>query len=287
MSDPPMTASRLPALSEARPAPGGLEVRRALREADLLGAQRLRYEVFVAELGGDGELVDHAARLERDRHDPHYDHLVLVDPARDEARLDHVVGAYRLMPGSRAAASGGFYCAGEYDLAPLAATGRRLLELGRSCIHPAYRGGTALFHLWRGLADYIGQEGSEILFGVASFHGTDVGALAHPLAFLHHKHLAPEALRVTARPPEAVSMNLMPPEQVDRRAAARAIPALIKSYLRLGGHVGQGAWVDRPFNTTDICLVMDVARIDERTRALYGAGGPRPTDRDVARDGRG
>jgi putative hemolysin len=67
-------------------------------------------------------------------------------------------------------------------------------------------------------------------------------------------------------------MDLLEKGQIDRRAAARAIPALIKSYLRLGGHVGQGAWVDTPFNTTDVCLVMDVARIDARTRALYGAG---------------
>jgi putative hemolysin len=259
------------------PATGpALEVRRAVCEADLLGAQRLRYEVFVAELGGDGELVDHRRRFERDRHDPHYDHLVLVDPTRDATRLEHVVGAYRLMPGARAARAGGFYCEGEYDLSTLQATGRRLLELGRSCIHRDYRGGHALFHLWRGLASYITDEKAEILFGVASFHGTDVGALAHPLAFLHHNHLAPAPLRVRARPPEAVSMDLLPPERVDRRAAARAIPALIKSYLRLGGHVGQGAWVDRPFNTTDICLVMDVSRIDERTRALYGGATGQP-----------
>jgi putative hemolysin len=267
MTAPPETARNSPWTVAAQAS--ALEVRRAAREADLLGAQRLRYEVFVAELGGDGALVDHGRRLERDAFDPHYDHLVLVDPSRDEARLDHVVGAYRLMPGERAPAAGGFYCAGEYDLGPLEASGRRLLELGRSCIHPAYRGGPALFHLWQGLADYIREAGAEILFGVASFHGTDVHALAHPLAFLHHNHLAPEALRVRARPPHAVSMALMPREAVDRRAAARAIPALIKSYLRLGGFVGQGAWIDRPFNTTDVCLVMDVARIDERARALY------------------
>ena len=267
-----MPAAPDPAPDRTLAVPAPLEVRRAAGEADLLGAQRLRYEVFVAELGGDGPLVDHARRLERDAHDPHCDHLVLVDPARDAARLEHVVGAYRLLPAARAAGAGGFYSADEYDLAPLEASGRRLLELGRSCVHPAYRGGAALFHLWQGLADYILAERAEILFGVASFHGTDVAALAHPLAFLHHNHLAPEALRVTARPPQAVSMDRMPAAAVDRRAAARSIPALLKSYLRLGGHVGEGAWVDRAFNTTDVCLVMDVARIDARARTLYAGG---------------
>ena len=32
-----------------------------------------------------------------------------------------------------------------------------------------------MYHLWNGLADYVAEHGIEILFGVASFHGTDVG----------------------------------------------------------------------------------------------------------------
>ena len=46
----------------------------------------------------------------------------------------------------------------------------------------------------------------------------------------------------------------------------RATPALIKSYLRIGGFVGDGAFVDHAFNTTDICLVMDTARMNIRSR---------------------
>lgn len=248
---------------------GRYAVRLARGEADLLGAQRLRYDVFVSELGGDGALVDHAGRFERDAFDPHYDHLVLVDAARDPRALDHVVGAYRLMPGARCATSGDFYCADEYDLSVLRASGRRLLELGRSCLHPDLRGGPGLMLLWQGLAEYVLAREIEVLFGVASFHGTDVDALAHPLSFLHHNHLAPPDLRVAARPPGAATMDRVPAREVDRRAAARAIPALIKSYLRLGGHVGEGAFVDLEFNTTDVCLVVDVARIDTAARALF------------------
>ena len=255
------------------PAPASAPVvRLAATEEDRLGAQRLRYRVFVEELGGDGALVDHDARLERDAHDPHYDHLLLVDPARDPATLDHLVGVYRLMPGDRAAAAGGFYCAGEYDLAPLEQSGNRLLELGRSCIDPAHRGGTALYTLWQGLADYILERGIEVLFGVASFHGTDVAALAHPLGFLHHDHLAPPGLRVRALQTSFAAMDLLAPDEVDRRRAAREMPGLIKSYLRLGGFVGEGAWIDHAFNTTDICLVMETHRIGARYRALYAPG---------------
>jgi hypothetical protein len=61
-------------------------LRLAREERDVLAAQRLRYEVFVAELGGDGPMVDHERRLERDEFDPHYDHLILVDTRRDARR---------------------------------------------------------------------------------------------------------------------------------------------------------------------------------------------------------
>ena len=117
---------------------------------------------------------------------------------RDPAGLEDVVGAYRLLPSDRVGPEGRFYSEGEYDLTPLRQSGRKLLELGRSCVHPDYRGGAAMYLLWNGLADYVLERGIEVLFGVASFHGTDVPALAQPLSYLHHHHLAPEALRVHA-----------------------------------------------------------------------------------------
>jgi putative hemolysin len=180
-----------------------------------------------------------------------------------------VVGVYRLMREDQARAAGQFYSEDEYDLGVLRRSGRPLLELGRSCLHAEYRGGTAMMHLWQGVAGYVEDHGIEILFGVASFHGTDIAPLAAPLSLLHHRHLAPPELRVRAREEHFQPMDLMPLDQIDRAAATRAIPSLIKGYLRLGGMIGEGAFVDHPFNTTDVCLVMDTARIGERFRALY------------------
>lgn len=246
-----------------------LELRLARDARDLAAAQRLRYAVFVEELGGDGPLVDHAGRLERDEYDAVFDHLILVDRRRDPASLDDVVGVYRVLPSTRVGPDDRFYSEGEYDLGPLRASGRRLLELGRSCVHPDHRGGSAMFHLWNGLADYVLERGIEVLFGVASFHGTDPAPLAQPLAWLHHHHLAPPALRVVARPAHRQAMDLLPEALLDRKAAMLATPALIKAYLRLGGFVGDGAWTDHAFNTTDVCLVMDTARMSDRHRAYY------------------
>jgi len=251
--------------------PGPVFVTRlASTPADLQAAQRLRYDVFVDELGGTGPGVDHVARLEQDDFDPYCDHLLLVDPAMPQGR--HVVGVYRLLSRAQMQTPGGpgrFYTADEYDLGPLLASGRRLLELGRSCVHPAYRGGTAMFHLWQALAQHVAAHRVEVLFGTASFHGTDVAALAEPLSYLHHYHLAPPDLRATALPATCQPMDLTPIAAVDRRRAMLATPALIKAYLRLGGFVGQGAFVDHAFNTTDVCLILDIARMDPRQRALY------------------
>jgi len=246
------------------------ELRLAADEEDIRAAQRLRYEVFVEELGGTGALVDHGARLERDAFDAHYDHLLLIDKARPGAPA---VGVYRLMRDDMVHLVGQYYSESEYDLGVLKASGRRLLELGRSCVHADYRGGAALMHLWRGLLAYVERHGIEVMFGVASFHGTDPAPLAQPLALLHHCYLAPPELRVRALPEHFQPMDLVADAEIDRVAAMRAVPALIKAYLRLGGYVGEGAFIDAPFNTTDVCVVVDIAKVPEKARAMYARGG--------------
>lgn len=244
----------------ARPTPI-FETALARNEDELRAALALRYRVFVQEMGA----ADHGAGLEQDRFDAHAMHLLLRDRARPEG--DQVVGVYRLMDDAAARAAGQFYSEDEYDLAPLRATGRPLLELGRSCVHPDYRDGQALFHLWRGLAAYVLGHGFEVLFGVASFHGTDADRLAQPLSLLHHRHLAPALLRVRSR--RFVPMDRIPENRIDRIAAMKQTPALIKAYLRLGGVVGEGAFVDHGFNTTDVCLIVETAAMNDRQRALY------------------
>ena len=241
-----------------------LTVKIADTGAELRAAQALRYDVFVRELGGGGAMVDHRQGLERDRFDPFFDHLIATDTGSGE-----VVGVYRLLRGDMAARAGGFYSEAEYDLTVLKQSGRSLLELGRSCLHRDYRGGTAMYQLWTALAQYVAAHGIDILFGVASFHGTDAAALAQPLSMLHQGHLAPSDLRVRARPDHFQRMDLVKPADLDRRRAVVETPALIKAYLRLGGFVGEGAWVDHAFNTTDVCLILDTARMNPRQKRLY------------------
>ncbi|MEO0387253.1 MAG: GNAT family N-acyltransferase [Pseudomonadota bacterium] len=244
------------------------EVRLARSSLDVRAAQRLRYRVFVEEMGATATEADHRARLECDRFDPIFDHLLLIDQTVADP-LDRVVGAYRLLTDARARAAGGFYGAAEYDLQPILASGRKAVELGRSCVAPDQRGGVAMHLLWNGLAEYVLSREIEILFGVASFHGTDPAPVSAALSYMHHQHLAPPDLRVVAHADHALEMDRMPLAAIDRRAALAQIPSLIKAYLRLGGFVGQGAYVDHDFNTIDVCLLMDTARMVSRYKSYY------------------
>lgn len=254
-----------------------LEVRLARSALDLQGAQRLRYRIFIEELGAPGgPLVDHVLRLERDALDPHFDHLVLVDRRRDPEMLDHVIGVYRLLPCERAQALGRFYCDSEYDLTPLRTMGRKLVELGRSCVAREHRRGPAMMMLWKGLADYVLSRDIEILFGVASFHGADAARHARALSYLHHFHLAPEPMRVRALPEHFYAMDRIAPDAIDARAALAEVPPLIRAYLRLGGYVGEGAYIDHEFNTTDVCLIMDTSAMSDRYLDYYARKAIRP-----------
>ncbi len=253
---------------------GRFTVRLAETDDDVAAAQRLRYRVFVEEMGADASDGDRALRRERDAFDQHFDHLLLVDEqAQADDPLDKVVGVYRLLRGKVANSGVGFYGDAEYDLTKIKAYPRETMELGRSCVAADHRGGAAMHLLWTGLGHYVADHDVEIMFGVASFHGADPAPLAQSLAFLHHNHLAPEDLRVRTQPEFFVPMDTIPAEDVNRLEAVKAIPPLIKGYLRLGGFVGEGAYVDHAFNTVDVCVLMDTARMVDKYKNFYQRDG--------------
>ncbi|MBM2576605.1 GNAT family N-acetyltransferase [Jannaschia sp. Os4] len=216
--------------------------------AAVRAAQALRHAVFVEELGAR---TDGPAGWEADAFDAHSDHLILRDG-------DGVAGTTRIGRGE----GPGFYVEREFDLSALRASGRRMAEMGRTCLRPDHRGGAAAALMFAGLLDHLAAEGVEVLVGVGSFHGADPVPRLPALACLEARALAPRALRPVATGPSAVF-----PEGPADAAAMRDVPGLIKTYLRAGAWVGRGAWVDRPFNTVDVCLVLDLARV-RRPRAL-------------------
>ncbi|MGC9953880.1 MAG: GNAT family N-acyltransferase [Rhizomicrobium sp.] len=254
---------------------GALEVRLAETDIEVEAAQRLRYRVFYEEMSALPSPDMREARRDFDRFDEVCDHLLVIDRSlTDEDGQPAVVATYRLMRDVDASRAGGFYTSTEYDLSPMLTgmpDGSRLLELGRSCVLKAYRSKPATMQLlWRGVMVYVARFSIDLMFGCASFAGTDPKALALPLSYLYHFHRVPLEIHVRALPSLYVDMNLMPKEAIDPKEALRSLPPLLKGYVRAGAGIGDGAVIDRQFGTTDVFIYFPVSKIDARYRSRFG-----------------
>ncbi len=218
--------------------------------AEVTEAQRIRFKVFGEEMGAN--LPSAALGLDIDRFDKFCDHLLVRDHANDK-----VVGTYRILPPEQAREAGGYYSETEFDISRLQHLRERMVEVGRSCVHPDYRDGATITQLWSGLADYVGKHNHEYLIGCASISMGDGGHYAASVYNKIHKlHAAPAEYTVFPHcrlPLESLNQNL---EVI--------IPPLIKGYLRLGAYIaGEPAW-DPDFNCADVFILMPVARMNAR-----------------------
>lgn len=265
-----MTALTTPARREREPR---LKVVLATSAEQVREAQALRYRIFYEELGAPATAAARLRRLDIDPFDAVCDHLLVIDEAARPG--EQIVGTYRLLRERVADAHGGFYSSGEFDLAPLRAhartNGGQLLELGRSCVAPAYRSAGTIALLWRGIADYLRRHDIGHMFGCASFHGTDPRAHAATFAYLHAHHLAPPHLRVSPAAAAGPWLRDFADTPFDADAALRALPPLIRGYLRVGAVIGDGVYVDHAFNTVDLFITMPVDAIAGRYRGRFGA----------------
>ncbi|MBC7433834.1 MAG: GNAT family N-acetyltransferase [Rubritepida sp.] len=242
---------------------GNLGVRVAESAAEVEAGQRLRYQVFVDEMGARPDEAARASGLDIDEFDAVADHLLVLDHDRGEG-ASSVVGTYRLIRRSAAARIGRFYSEAEYDITALENFPGEILELGRSCVATEYRTRGTLNLLWQGIASYVTRHRCGIMFGCASLPGVDPDANAAQLSYLVQQHLAPPELRARALQDRYVDMSRLPPGSYDAKAALLSLPPLIKGYLRLGGFVGEGAVLDEPFNTTDVCIVVKTDLVTQK-----------------------
>jgi putative hemolysin len=272
---PPPLASSLPATLGRR---GSLEVRLARGPLDLWKAQRLRFKVFYEEMAARPNMRSFLLRCDADRFDAICDHLLVIDHdalgSRGQ-RKPRVVGTYRLLRQEVAALHGGFYTQSEFNIDPLLAANRgmRFLELGRSCVLAPWRDKKTVELLWHGIWAYVRHHRIDAMIGCASFPGADPDAHRLALSFLHHHARADEAWRVRAHPHLAIPMEGLPACAVEPRVALRALPPLIKGYLKVGARFGEHAVVDRQFGTTDVLVILPVSAIDPRYVEYYGSEG--------------
>lgn len=248
---------------------GALELHLASNNRDVRRAQELRHDVFFRSRV-TAPLRSRAKTRDQDAFDAVCDHLLVIDSA---SAGRPIVGTYRLLRQEIAEAEFGFYSETEFEVRPLLDRQKhlRFLELGRSCVLPAYRDRKTIELLWQGLWRYVQHHGIGAMIGCASFDGTQTEALAEPLNFLLHEAQTDALWSVTARADRRAIYPVLPREMIDMRAALRAMPPLIKGYLRAGARFSAEAVSDHVFGTTDVFVVMPTAAINSRYIEYFGA----------------
>lgn len=247
---------------------GNVTVRLAKDEKEIIQAQSLRYRIFYEEYNATPTEIMKTSKRDFDHFDDYADHLVVVDQSLAD-KSQSIVGTYRLLKQDAADKAGRFYTSDEFDISKLLNNYDGLMEMGRSCVLPNYRNKAVLQLLWQGIAEYVAFYNVKFLFGCASFHGTDPQAHANELSFLYHNHLAPEEFRPMALPDVYTKMDLVDPDIIDTKAVIKNLPPLIKGYLRIGGFVGDGAFIDNSFGTTDVCVVLSTYHMTNSYQKHY------------------
>lgn len=246
----------------ADPAATRFDVVWARHQADVREAQQLRHLVFAEEMGArltvpKGSPPGH----DIDLFDAHCEHLLVRAPAQD-GEPGPVIGTYRVLTPAAARRVGGLYSETEFDLTRLRPLRAKMVELGRSCVHPAWRSGGAILALWGALAEFMHRNRLDTMVGCASVSMRDGGHFAASLwKQLSRTHLAPIEWQVRARLP-------LPVDELRHDLAVQA-PPLIKGYLRCGARVlGAPAW-DPDFNTADLPMLLRIDDLPSRYRKHF------------------
>ena len=251
--NPVVVAGGMPARNKPR-----LEARFVRAAVELRDAQRLRAQVFSAEFG---VVFDDPEGLDRDHFDGFCDHINVYDTANDL-----LVATTRLLTREKARLAGSFYSAHEFDMTALDGLEGRVLEIGRTCVHPDYRSGGAITVLWSALSDYLTGQDFSYLLGCASISLRDGGHnFAAIMPELRERYFVEPALRVVPRRGVLV-------EEASAGSSA-SLPPLLKAYLRMGCRIGGEACWDPEFQCADVFVLLDVAAMSARyAQRLLKAG---------------
>ncbi len=239
-----------------------LSVKVATRSWEIEQAMRLRYQVFVEEEKNMQMLNE--SGLEQDRYDMYCDHLIVTDLEQQQ-----IVGTYRLLPGLRALAGIGFYSETEFDLRSFQEHKPHTLELGRSCIAPAYRSGKAIHLLWEGIAKYIAEHHYSYLIGCASVHVSSLEDLNAIYSMLRFKQVITDRYGIQPLESHRISGLQQIPSELNEKEIFRKLPPLMKGYQYLGAQIGGDPAYDNCFETVDFFIVLEKDRLARKYKKHF------------------
>ena len=271
----PVSAAKIASATDILGEIGPLETRLAQTAEEVKQAQSLRYDIFYRERDRAGDWQTRATGRDVDRFDAYCDHLLVIDRSLPDDRK--IVGTYRLLHGEQQRKAGQYYSENEFELAPLFAThsGKRFLEVGRSCVRPGHRSRRTMELMWQGIFAFVLRHQIDILFGCASFPGTDPAAHGATLAWLADNAVLPNDSDCPPKGAPAIALNGTNNEPLDARSAFKALPPVLKGYMRLGAKVASHAVIDESFDTMDVLVVLDMAAVNPKYLAHYKADASR------------
>ncbi|MBR4507153.1 MAG: GNAT family N-acetyltransferase [Alphaproteobacteria bacterium] len=247
------------------------EVRLTRTKDERRQVRQLRYTVFVEEEGASATEEQKQLREEYDSYDRFADYLAVFHEGR-------VVGTYRIINRDAADKMGGFYTESEFNISKIKNSGANIAEMSRACVAPEYRENALVMRLlWVGLGEYIVRNKIGIVFGVASWPGTNPAMSAQAISYLYYNHLSPLRLRATVDPtklvdgvnPKLTRMNILPQVFVDPAEAKRQMTPLVKGYLRINATFGRGVFIDKPFNSYDVFVMLQTKNMDSVYRKRF------------------
>lgn len=242
---------------------GRFKARLASDEADVLACQQLRYMTFIDTRG----LPDQTGGVDSDEFDPLCRHMMVED-----TRSGQLVCCFRIMPLASGSEISRSYSAKYYNLDALRDFPGKLVEMGRFCIHPAWKDPAIVRVAWTAMTQFVDDEGIELLFGCSSFYGVDAEEYADAFALLKDKHIAPKRWLPRVKAPKvfrfARRFRLRRP---DMKLALGRMPPLLRTYLVMGGWVSDHAVIDNELNTLHVFTGVEIARVPKaRARVLRG-----------------
>jgi putative hemolysin len=228
------------------------EIRLVKTEAELNEVLKLRYQDLLLYYNANNT---NETGLFTDRYDAFCDHLIVVDRTANV-----IAGTYRLVRKEHIARFGKFISENEYDIQAI--KDRNIMELGRAVVRKDYRNGAVIMLLWKGIFAYASANKIEYLFGTASFSGVNLEDYRHGFSYLYYHYLAEKDLPAIG--PNQRRLDLLPESEVDPELAKKQLPPLVKGYVRIGARFGKDIFIDVPFNSLDVFVLLDVNNLDSK-----------------------
>lgn len=234
----------------------------------LLNAQRLRTLTFSQAFSVDfaGFHPSSEQPLDRDDFDNYCTHVVVYDKnQQDSFGQPLAVATTRLLDKNGAIKAGQFYSEHEFKLGRLLDDyPYNVLEIGRTCVHPDYRGITTINHLWEAIGKVAKANNVNAFMGCASVP-MEEGNVQH---WLDRQDATTKLdIKVLKKLPEdkISSVDLAQVADVDLANPQNfALPALLKMYVKMGCSLGATACYDPEFDCADVFIWLPFEQVKPR-----------------------